>query len=476
MSVQLLTDTPELFADIADIIRLFLGDVKVAPDAGALVVKHEHTQEGQLSIEQVSIQDHKPVCRQAAAELASALIQKRNFKRLVKNTCYDAFVQYCGVHPPWGSLTGIRPTRLMYELLEQGHAPNDAARQIAKEFDVAEDKTELLLEIICFQSKYITREADEFDLYIGIPFCTTRCTYCSFSSGELGDGKLVEPYVDALVYEMGQCAKIVRDKGLKLRAAYMGGGTPTALSAKQLNRVLESARTQFPGGIEWTVEAGRPDTITKQKLQVVKSHGVDRISINPQTFSDETLQLIGRQHTALDTVKAFEMARENGFDHINMDLIAALPEETIDIFTDSVGKAVALNPESITVHTLALKRASKLREDNYMQSTTDAADKMVKLARETLAYAGYSPYYMYRQKYMSGNLENVGYAKPDCACVYNIDIMEETTPILAVGANAITKWVYDREKRIERAANVRNIEHYIARIDEMVERKRKLIL
>ena len=223
------------------------------------------------------------------------------------------------------------------------------------------------------------------------------------------------------------------------------------------------------------MEAGRPDTIDRDKLIVMKEHEITRISVNPQTFSDETLRIIGRAHTSKDTLDAYALAREMGFDHINMDLIAALPGEGMREFEDTLRITTDLHPESVTVHTLAIKRSSKLHEQGYTQIGAEAADEMVTFARQTLTEAGYRPYYLYRQKYMAGNLENVGYALPKHACLYNIDNMEETTKILALGAGAITKWLYPRERRIERAPNVRNIEQYIARVAEMVERKRALI-
>ena len=317
---------------------------------------------------------------------------------------------------------------------------------------------------------------DEYDLYIGIPFCTTRCAYCSFASGELGNGALVEPYLAALKREMALSAALMAERGLKLRAAYMGGGTPTALTADQLASLLDEALRLFPGAREWTVEAGRPDTIGKGKLRILKERGVERISVNPQTFSDETLRVIGRAHTAQQTIDAFNLAREMGIHHINMDLIAALPGETEADFARSLEKTIALNPESVTVHTLAIKRSSRLHLENRYHADAEAAARMVTDARETLGGAGYRPYYLYRQKYMAGNLENVGYAKPGYACLYNIDNMEETTRILALGAGAITKWLFPRERRIERAPNVRNIEQYIDRADEMADRKRTLIM
>ncbi|MBP3411350.1 MAG: coproporphyrinogen dehydrogenase HemZ, partial [Clostridia bacterium] len=325
--------------------------------------------------------------------------------------------------------------------------------------------------------------AGSYDLYIGIPFCRTRCSYCSFSSGEIGrNKKLVAPYTEALLREIELSAKLMNEAGLKVRAAYMGGGTPTAIPCGDLERILGAAREAFPGAVEWTVEAGRPDTIDREKLEMLRRMEITRISVNPQTFNDETLLRIGRSHTGADTIAAYELARELGFDDINMDLIAALPGETPEIFSETLNKVVSLAPESVTVHSLAIKRSSRLHEEMHVsgsghtQVSAQGAGEMIAHARRVLNDAGWKPYYLYRQKYMAGNLENVGYARPGKACLYNIGNMEETASVLALGAGAISKWLFDRDLRIERAPNVKNIEEYIRRVDEMVQRKRDLIL
>ena len=314
-------------------------------------------------------------------------------------------------------------------------------------------------------------------MYVGIPFCTTRCAYCSFSSGEIGDGHLVEPYLAALEREIDAARALMDEAGLRMRALYVGGGTPTSLDARQLARLLCRLQRAFPGATEWTVEAGRPDTLDEEKLRVLRDFPVGRISINPQTMNDATLQRIGRAHTAQDILSAYALARRIGFDHINMDLIAALPGETPADFERTLAKIRSLAPESLTVHTLAVKRSSRLHEQSYRPTETDTVQKMVERGLEAAHDMGMRAYYLYRQKYMAGNLENVGYALPGHACTYNIDIMEETTSILALGAGGISKRVQDdAEKRIRRAPNVQNIEQYTARVNEMIERKRALFL
>ena len=402
------------------------------------------------------------------------LHRKRAARRLVRQTLYDLCREVTGIHPPWGSLTGIRPTHLMYEAIGQGLTGDAAKQYVIDHFDVQPDRAEILWEIAQVQGALPPPEDRWMDVYIGIPFCTTRCTYCSFSSGELGKGKLVEPYLDALFREMDECSGMIAATGRQLRAVYVGGGTPTSLNEDQLKRLLDKMMQCFPGAMEYTVEAGRPDTITPGKLAAIKAAGVGRISINPQTMNDETLRIIGRAHTAQQVIDAYAMARQAGIHHINMDVIAGLPGETVADFARTMEYAKQLRPESLTVHTLAIKRSTRLHFENYRFPTGVEAAQMVQLGLETARKLGMQPYYLYRQKNMAGNQENIGYAIPGHACQYNVDIMEETTHILALGAGGISKRVYEDEGHIGRAPNVANIEHYIARVDEMVRRKREL--
>lgn len=409
-------------------------------------------------------------------ERLRALHRKRAARRLVKQAMYNLCREATGVHPPWGSLTGIRPTHLMYEALGQGLSMDDAAERLQSAFDVTEEKTALLRDIVRAQRQLPPPGDNWMDVYIGIPFCTTRCAYCSFSSGELGKGKLVEPYLDALFHEMREGAALLRDSGKRLRAVYVGGGTPTALNEDQLTRLMERMTALYPGAMEYTVEAGRPDTITMGKLNVIREAGVGRISINPQTMNDRTLQVIGRAHTAAQVEEAYAMARAANIHHINMDVIAGLPGEDLADFARTMAAARRLKPESLTVHTLAIKRSSRMHLENAPLPDGDTAAAMVRMGLETARAMGLEPYYLYRQKYMAGNQENVGYALPGHACQYNVDIMEETTHILALGAGGISKRVYPEEGHIGRAPNVSNIEQYIARVAEMAERKRALFL
>ena len=477
--IRVRTRTPEFISDIGDMLRLFLGDVQIVEAAPGEEADYEHDifeREGRIadcwSHGDLAHEIEQPSPTGTPVEL------RRARKRQVKRALYELLKEMTGMQLPWGALTGIRPTRLLYEALDAGLSMDAARAHVMREFDVSADRAELLCEIADMQRGVRTPEEGSFDLYIGIPFCKTRCSYCSFSSGEIGrNRKLVAPYTEALLREIELSAQLMREAGLHVRAAYMGGGTPTAIPCDDLERILAAAREAFPGAVEWTVEAGRPDTIDREKLEMLKRMEIGRISVNPQTFCDETLARIGRSHSGEDTIRAYELARELGFDDINMDLIAALPGETPEIFAATLEKVIALAPESVTVHSLAIKRSSKLHEQlhvsgaGHTQVSAEGAAEMIAHARSRLTQAGWRPYYLYRQKYMAGNLENVGYARPGKACLYNIGNMEETASVLALGAGAISKWLFARDLRIERAANVKNIEEYTRRVEEMVQRK-----
>lgn len=414
-----------------------------------------------------------PVPADASGDLLE-LHRRRAARRLCKQTLYDLCRELTGIRPPWGSMTGVRPTHLMLEALGQGLTPGEAEARLIREFDISEAKVRLLSEVAEVQSALPAPDDSFMDVYVGIPFCTTRCTYCSFSSGELGNGALVEPYLTALKKETEACADLLRSSGKTLRAVYVGGGTPTALPEDAFRRFTDMLVSAFPDAAEYTVEAGRPDTITAEKLRAIRRAGVNRISINPQTMNDKTLQVIGRAHTVRQVYEAYELARAENFRHINMDVIAGLPGENTEDFRRTMDGALTLKPESLTVHTLALKRTSALSLRNHPLPDGAMTSAMVDMGLETARELGMKPYYLYRQKYMAGNLENTGYALPGHACLYNVDIMEETTHILALGAGGISKRVFPEEGHIERAPNVSNIGQYIERVDEMIRRKVEL--
>ena len=371
---------------------------------------------------------------------------------------------------PWGSLTGIRPTKLYYELIKEKNGDYmSAMNMLVDVFKVTLPKAQLVKEIIKNQ-KNIIKNDNLVDLYINIPFCPSKCYYCSFISAPIDKCRdMLEPYLNALLKEIDYAKKLIDRKNYILKSIYIGGGTPTILDANQLDRLLSQINYNVS---EFTVECGRPDTITKEKLDVLQKHGVTRISINPQTFCNKTLKSIGRNHTSRDIIDAYKLALNYNFS-INMDLIAGLDNETLITFKKSLNKAIECNPDNITVHTLSIKRGSELKCDGGSTSTIENVQKMIEYSYPTLINAGYKPYYMYKQKNMIGNLENIGYflKKPS---IFNIDSMEEFASIIACGANAISKRFYSINNKIERFANLKNIQEYINRIDEMIEKKDKL--
>ncbi|MBR5302554.1 MAG: coproporphyrinogen dehydrogenase HemZ [Clostridia bacterium] len=476
MRIAIETPFEQFRNDIADVVRLFYGEgaAVTMDEAHDAELVHTHQMEDGTWIERcefLGCPSAASVTMRGEAVTDGGLEEKRQLKRLIKRCAYKLFKQTTGRQPAWGSLTGIRPTRLYYQQMENGKSRDEARAALSDLFDLSEEKLDLLDEIITAQEGLIHRPLNACDLYVGIPFCTTRCTYCSFSSGEIGDGRLVEPYLAALFHEIDLCSEMAKDMGLDIRVGYIGGGTPSSLTTSQLDRLLSHMQLRFGKLDELTVEAGRPDTLDRDKLAMLRSHPVTRISINPQTMNDETLRAIGRAHTAQQTIDAYALARSLGFDDINMDVIAALPGEDYAMFSRTLDIIRSLNPDSLTVHTLAIKRSSKLHEQKYQQQEADVA-RMVELGRETAHAMGMRAYYLYRQKYMAQNLENVGYAKKTSVCRYNIDNMEETTSVLALGAGGISKCVMRQEEKILRAPNIANIEQYIARVDEMVERKK----
>ena len=477
MKTAIDTQLPQFQNDIADVVRLFYGEGAAVtpqePHDASLV--HTHRLDGSQWCEAFTLtagDERLSMDMRADAVTDGGLEEKRQLKRLVKRCCYQLLKRYTGRTPAWGSLTGIRPTRLYYQQLERGKSRGEARTALHELFDLSEEKLDLLDEIITAQSGWVHRPQSACDLYVGIPFCTTRCAYCSFSSGEIGDGRLVEPYLAALMHEIDLCSKLAQETGLQIRVGYVGGGTPSSLTTAQLDRLLTHIERRFGPLDEFTVEAGRPDTLDEEKLSMLRAHPVTRISINPQTMNDETLRAIGRAHTAQQTIDTYYLARKLGFDDINMDVIAALPGEDLDMFARTLRIVGELAPDSLTVHTLAIKRSSRLHEQGYTQSERDVA-QMVQMGREAAHALGMRAYYLYRQKYMAENLENVGYARPDRICRYNIDNMEETTSVLALGAGGISKCVMRQEEKILRAPNIANIEQYIVRVDEMVQRKRE---
>ena len=388
-------------------------------------------------------------------------------------------VKLTGRTLPWGNLTGIRPAKLAMAMLESGMKNSEAAQEMRERYLVSPEKTALAI-AIANRERELLKDIDYengYSLYVGIPFCPSICLYCSFSSYPLKQWKnKVDLYLDALCKEIEAVSRIMEEKGRKLDTVYIGGGTPTTLEPEQLKRLLDALMEHFHCRdlAEFTIEAGRPDSITKEKLQMIREYPVTRISVNPQTMNQETLDIIGRRHTVEETKNAFALARECGFDNINMDLIVGLPGEDKEKVAHTLEEVRTLAPDSLTVHSLAVKRAARLNmfKDQYQEMTFENNQEIMDLTMKTAYEMGMSPYYLYRQKNMKGNFENVGYAEVDKAGIYNILIMEEKQPIIALGAGGSSKLVFDHGKRIERVENVKDVSNYIARIDEMIERKR----
>lgn len=398
-----------------------------------------------------------------------------DFELEIATLLFEGLTEITGYIPRWGLLTGVRPSKLMLKLCEE-MGEEKAHSYFTKKLLVSEEKTHLAMSVAKCEEKIISlSKPQSFSLYISIPFCPTRCNYCSFVSHSIEKTKkLMAPYVENLCEEIRLTGKIAKDLNLTLETVYFGGGTPTTLTAEQLEKLLVAVEENFDLStcFEYTVEAGRPDTVTREKLDVLKRKGVTRISINPQTFNDKVLENIGRKHTAEDTISAFKMAREAGFDNINMDLIAGLSGDTLESFSRTLDIINELNPENVTVHTLALKRSSNLAGDTTGLSGGRLANDMINLSHEKLS--AYEPYYMYRQSKSLGNLENVGWCKKGYECAYNIFMMEECHTILACGAGAVTKLKEPDGSVIERIFNFKYPYEYNDRLSELFERKNRI--
>ena len=473
---SLITNVSRYENDIAEEIRMFLGPVELT-----------NTDEGERTM-RILLDEERGIAsgtycgKEASFDVlpdgGDILEKKRQEKRAVKRVAYSLLMQAHPTDMPWGSLTRIRPTKHLRDL-EKRVGAEEAVRQFTEFFSVSREKLRLAATINAVQKPFIESAGPhDLDVYIGIPYCRTRCLYCSFGS-EIAKGTCLEDYLTILCDDIARGGQLAKEGGWNLRAVYVGGGTPTVLEAGQLDRLLSCAEQAYGGfGLECTVEAGRPDTITKEKLDVLKRHGVGRISINPQTMNDETLKRIGRLHTAEEILDAYALAKGVGFDSVNMDLIAGLPGENETLFRETLEALKPLRPENLTVHTLAIKRSSRLMEqmDRYPLPGRDEVVRMIDAGFYCARDMGLWPYYMYRQKYMNGNLENVGYASEGHICVYNIDMMEETVSIMSHGAHSMTKRIYQDESRVERIAYPRDVATYGNKMDLLYQQKRRLFL
>ena len=445
-----------MIPELMDVVRLFAG-------AEALPIVHEGGYREGKFCNAFTI-DGKTVVSEYAGE-GEGLVFKSLYKRYAKLGLYRVLSEYYGKTLPWGALTGIRPTRLAYAELENGRPFEPLFRGMG----VSEENIALVARTIEGQRGVYERKEGNCDLFVSLPFCPTKCVYCSFVTAPIEKTRRYLPdYLNALKAELEAAKPLIRN----LRSVYVGGGTPFALETEELKQVFDAIAPLYTNGCEYTVEAGRPDVFTREKLQLCKDYGVTRICINAQSFSDRTLRAIGRSHTAAQVEEAFRLAEPFGFT-VNCDLIAGLTRESFEEFRGSVEKAVSLNPENVTVHTLCLKKGAKLKEEATSLSEENLAE-MISFSRDTLTRAGYEPYYLYRQKYMAGAHENVGWTKRGYASVYNIDVMEESADNLAVGENAITKRTFLGEGRIERIGSPKDIPTYLNKIRRLIEDKNAL--
>ena len=481
-TVFLSIDRDDLQHDVTELLRILAGRCAVLPSSAQTDAME--AEEGLLELAERGEQiwarfssggaSHEAVedLRQGGEDDGDA--DKRNFRWAYKQAAYRAMRPLFATETPWGCLTGIRPSKLLRGLVQR-QGETVALGYMKEAFDVSEDKLALLQGILRRQEPVLASIGPkDVDLYIGIPFCRTRCQYCSFTAyalksqdgrkGISGDKK--DGYIACLLEDIRVNLRALREAGYKVRSLYVGGGTPTAIGRTELEKVLTCALDEGGGyGLEFSVEAGRPDSMDEDILRMLKDMGVSRLSINPQSMNQKTLDAIGRAHSPQDIVDTFAMARRLGFDDINMDIILGLPGEGREDFAETLGQIQALSPDGLTVHALAVKRASRLREQLREDAQSvelikgQEAAAMQKMAEAAAIQMGLSPYYMYRQKYSAGNLENVGYAAAGKACIYNIDIMEECCPILALGAGAISKWTYP-EGRLERFANPKDLQIY----------------
>jgi len=405
------------------------------------------------------------------------LEKRKHYKRMVKHNMLTAAEKFFNRSLPWGILSGIRPVKVVHQLLDEGLSREYIRNEFIDFYRLAQHKADLIIDIANRERKYILPyDAKKVSVYISIPFCPTRCSYCSFPSNEMRRwGHLVDEYLNSLIKEMEAVHYELNNIGYHCQTVYVGGGTPTSLNYAQMNLLLRKIREYFISDdtLEFTVEAGRPDTLDREKLRLIKGMGVTRIGINPQSMNAVTLKKIGRNHTPQEVVRAFELARSTGHNNVNMDVIMGLPGEDPDMVRNTMESICRLKPEGVTIHTLAIKRASRLKEEISGVESVEEKEvkKMLDLAIRYVGEIGMYPYYLYRQKYMIGNLENVGYSLPGFEGIYNMQIMEEKQTIIGLGAGAVSKLVFLEEDRLERVANIKDLHYYITRLDEVIKRK-----
>lgn len=407
-----------------------------------------------------------------------------NIKEDIKNLVFSSLKELTKEEYPWGILVGIRPSKIALKYLEEGKTEEEIIKIFEIKHLASKKKAKLCIEIAKTEEKFVNKESNSIAIYIGMAFCPTRCFYCSFAANPIvGNKKLVNPYLQALIKEISAMKKYVNDRKLNIESVYFGGGTPTAVNNEEFEDVMKEVYEAFVKDKnlkEFTVECGRPDSITSEKLQTMKTYDVTRISINPQTMNDDTLKMIGRGHTSAQVIEKFNLARSMGFNDINMDMIIGLPGEGIKEVLHTKNEILKLKPDSLTVHGLSLKRASILYENFILKKGIQVKkqEELAQMYEESRILAqelGLHPYYMYRQKNMVGNMENLGYSRKGAECIYNIEMIEDKQTIIALGADAVSKVVFLDENRIERFANIKDIKEYCNRIDEMIQGKINLL-
>lgn len=460
--MKIICENLEIEKDMQDLVNLFYSE-----EDCEFSIEHTSSQEDDKVTSTIVIDGKEYVKTFFVDKNVSDLLKKSLRKRNFKNHLYEVLSEKSGKSLPWGSLTGVRPTKFARDLVERGEIkPHLISETLVRDYHLSNDKAKLVVQILQNQNCIIKNDK-LVDLFINIPICPTRCNYCSFISNELCTVlDKVDTYLDCVLKELEAVKKIVADKCYIVRTIYIGGGTPTVLTEAQLDRLL--SQINYPV-TEFTVECGRADTITRRKLEILKKHNVTRISINPQTFCEATLKRIGRKTTNQQIFDAYMLAMEYNF-VVNMDIIAGLTDERFGIFKRTIKTLLELYPQNITVHTLSIKNASQIRGQE--QKFENDVPKMIDFAEKTLIENGYKPYYIYRQKHQLGGLENVGFYRDNDVCVFNVDSMEDTSSVIAVGAGAISKRVFNLENRIERQPNCKFINDYIDRIDEMIEKKK----
>ena len=468
--MKIITKGHELDDAVRQVLQLFF-DISTDFTVESSLIENNNVYEAAATI---TIGDKK-----AFGEAKKQLLSKERKDRsdLIKKSVFFACKKLSDMPTPWGVSTGIRPAKTARMMLDEGFFEDEILSFMQNEYFVAENKAHLSLVVAKKEAELLkNRLKNGISLYVGVPFCPTRCSYCSFISQAVEHNrKFLEPYADALMKEIEATAEIVQSFGYKTETVYFGGGTPTTLPPEILDRVIKKVKECFDISFlkEFTVEAGRPDTFSDEMLSVLRENGVNRISINPQTMNQKTLDLIGRKHTVEDTVKAFEMAKKYNCFSINADLIAGLPEETPEDFERTVKEVVSLNPDAVTVHTMYMKRAARLIDDFEKLRFASHVGEMVDFSHEFLTKKGFLPYYMYKQRNTLGNLENTAFAKDGHESLYNIYIMEEIQTIFALGGGASTKMV--KGDLIERVFNPKEAGDYIKRIDEIIEKKKKAV-